>query len=541
MSNDLVPKSDGLPVHDERRAHRKRRKCDRYLLDQTERSFTVIDPTDMVPGKSLLEIASQNCTIQSSKALDPDVDITFKLKIHEKIFNVSGSIKNITSLPNGNTRYGVQFHQQIQDPKLFLQKKLFRTRRGPVEIFGFAKRFSSRLMEWKSQEYYHYHRRESDIPTNKIIDFTSNDYLSLSRNPKIRKAAQDALIDHGLGTAGPSIFAGDLALHDKLSKTIAAIKKTESCLLCPSGFTANSGIFTGLITVPGTLIFLDEKDHASIFHGALGSKGKIKIFRHNDLEHLEKLLNQYERTAVKVICVDGLYSMDGDIAPLDKIYELAQEYNASLWVDDAHSFGIFGEKGAGIEDHFGLAGKIDIVTGSLSKTLGGFGGYVCAPKAVTDFLDHLGREFVYTTTLPAAICAGLLEGIRIMQEESDGARGNLWINSRYLKESLLRNDFPVGPTESPIVPVIFGHEDVSQRYAQELYAMGIDINSVTRPAVRRDESRLRITVRSDHSLEQLDHLVQSMCAVRENININPHAKRPGSVKGSIMNCRIENS
>src|SRR6185437_2167692 len=290
-----------------------------------------------------------------------------------------------------------------------------------------------------------------------------------------------AINEHGLGTAGPSIFAGDLAYHDQLSEAIASFKGMEACLLCPSGFTANSGLFTGLIQKKGTLIFLDEKDHASIFHGAMACNGSIKVFRHNDMKDLQRKLSVYDKNVAKVIFVDGVYSMDGDLAPLNQLHRLAKEYQACLWVDDAHSFGVFGDDGSGVESHFGLRGEIDIVTGSLSKALGAFGGFVCAKKSVIEFLDHLGREFVYTTTLPSAVCAGVIEGLKIVRYESAASRKKLWDNVHFFKKHLSEAGFPLGQTESPIIPVIFGHETLTQRFARALYDEQIHVNAVTRP------------------------------------------------------------
>lgn len=515
LKNSSEPQST---VVAERRTNRRRRRCERFPIKKAGESIgRLVSVASHDTECRLVEIGAENCTLNGDFPAVPGEDVRLEIKLRESTIVLAGSIKSTSHTGEGVNRYGVRFNEEANNILELLADKKTATRRKAVDLFSLQKKFSKRLEDWKKKEYYHYHRRELDGPQQARIDFTSNDYLALANNPRIKAAATAALNEHGLGTAGPTIFAGRHSPHDQLAATLAGIKKTEACLLCPSGFTANSGVFTGLINTPGTIIFLDEKDHASIFHGAMASKGRIKMFRHNDMDHLRRLISQYERTAPKVICVDGVYSMDGDMAPLDKIYEIAQEYNASLWLDDAHSFGVFGERGAGIESHFGLLGKIDIVTGSLSKTLGGFGGYVCTTRAVVDYLDHLGREFVYTTSLPAAICGGLLEGLKIMTEESDVPREKLWRNARLLKQLLIDNEFPVAPTDSPIVPVIFGHETISQRFAHDLAAMDIDVNAVTRPAVRRNESRLRITVRSDHEEGQIRSLVDAMCEVRTEI------------------------
>lgn len=375
------------------------------------------------------------------------------------------------------------------------------------------------MQVWKSQEFYHFHRRDDEKASSKVIDFTTNDYLSLSGDARILKAAQKAIDDWGLGTAGPSIFAGNSALHDELAKAIAELKHMEACLLCPSGFTANSGVLTGIIQRPGTLVFLDEKDHASIYHGAWASKARLKMFRHNDVDDLKRKLSMYEYVAPKVVFVDGLYSMDGDLAPLPEIHRLARLHNASLWLDDAHSFGVYGEEGSGIESHFGLRGQVDIVTGSLGKTLGAFGGYVCASHSAIQYLEHLGREFVYTTTLPATICAGALEGVRIIREEADDRRACLWKNIRQLKEGLRSAGFEIGQPESPVIPVILKHETLAHRFGLELYNRGIFVNTVTRPAVKRNEARLRFSVRNDHTAAQLDCTLETMKEIASNLKL----------------------
>lgn len=508
------------PTELERRTNRSRRKAERYLLDDGTALSTTItsrNSGDGIRGK-LTDLSPQNCTFytdnQTLHAIDDDIQIEIKAKENEVC--LKGYIRTKFQVDQNVHRLGIQLLQDAPAIQQFINRKRTKTRRHPEDLYSYAKKFSQRLQIWKTQEHYHYHRSQAN--TEKIhLDFNSNDYLNLAADSRIKSAAVNALNTFGLGTAGPKIFSGEYDLHQQLAQTLAAIKKTEACLLCPSGFTANSGIFTSLITHSKTLLFLDEKDHASIFHGALGSKGQIKVFRHNDMDHLKKLLSQYEKSASKVICVDGVYSMDGDLAPLNEIHALARDYNASIWLDDAHSLGIFGENGRGIDSHFGLAGQFEIVTGSLSKTLGGFGGYVCASKAVVDYLDHLGREFVYTTTLPTAICSGLIKALDIILNECDERRNILWRNTQLMKKLLIENRFPVGPTESPIIPVIFKHESVAQQFAYELYKRGIDINSVTRPAVRRNEARLRITLRSDHTLENINETIEAMCAVRQTM------------------------
>lgn len=506
----------------DRRSHHKRRKEIRYILPEQGLPCSLCVGGNEIET-SLVELSDQGGVLESDKVLSVGAIVPLILWVGKKIVEIGAKITHIYPKGNGTRvyQYRLMFDDCLPEQFIVATKLLSKPdRRQSHDIYADARRFFQRVQVWKTDEFYHYHRDDVANEAVKRVDFTSNDYMALSRDPRILKAAAQAIKDCGLGTAGPSIFAGNRPLHEELSNAIASLKGMESCLLCPSGFTANSGLFTGLIQKPGTFIFLDEKDHASIYHGAMASGGKIKVFRHNDMKDLERKLNAYENSTSKIICVDGVYSMDGDLAPLDVIYVLAKKYNASLWVDDAHSFGVFGENGSGIESHFGLRGKIDIVTGSLSKALGCFGGFVCASQAVTKFLDHLGREFVYTTTLPATICAGALEGIRIFSTEGDVQRRKLWENVAYLREGFLERGFPIGPTTTPIIPIIFGHETVTQQFAQELYKRGVFVNSVTRPAVKRDQARIRLGIRTEHTRAQLEYALQQCQVVAHSMGLH---------------------
>jgi len=500
----------------DRRSYRSRRKAPRLIV-----RGNLFDESALLRSHAceitceIVELTNQTAKLRISS---PPIDGE-KVVLLFRMFDRDMESKSTVAAINENSHITVVFDMPLDISEFPPDALSAADRRQSLTVFDEAVKFSHRVQEWKNKEYYHYHRRDEGNQS-KVVDFTSNDYLGLSKDQRILEAAEKIIRISGLGTAGPSIFSGNRSSHDRLAESLASYKGMESCLLCPSGFTANSGVFTGLIQRLGAVVFLDEKDHASIFHGAMASSAKLKMFQHNNMEDLEKKLSQYELTAPKVICVDGVYSMDGDLAPLDRIYTLAKKYKASLWVDDAHSFGIFGKDGSGIETHFGLKGKIDIVTGSLSKALGGFGGYVCAPKAITEYLDHLGREFVYTTTLPEVICAGLSEGIRILKEDSSLSRKKLWENTKYMYECLNRFGFPIGPTESPIIPLIFGHETTTQRFAQEVYKRGVFVNSVTRPAVRRDEARVRIGVRSTHTREQIDFAINQFVAVAKELKMS---------------------
>lgn len=501
----------------ERRSGVRRRKLNRWsVLDAEDPCVAQLQGYDS-PCR-LIDFGRNNCGLLTPARLEKGQEIALILHLYGNSIELQGQVVNRGEV-DGFYRYGVEFAGELPtavQPPLPNQDG----RRRIENLYEEAERYSKRLVVWKTREFYYYHRSDRDREGKEAINFASNDYLGLSSHPRVQEVVRLALEKYGLGTTGPSVFAGDFKPHQTLATELAEFKGMEACILCPSGFTANSGIFTGLVAKGKTLIFLDEKDHASIFHGARASGGSIKTFTHNDARDLERKLSRYDRCIPKVVCVDGLYSMDGDLAPLDTIYQVAQRYGATLWVDDAHSFGVYGEDGGGIESHFGLHGKIDIVTGSLGKAIGAFGGFVCASKAVVDYLNDLGREFVFTTTLPPAVCAGALEAVRIIRQEGVRLRNQLSANAQRLRDGLHQYGFPIGMTESHIIPIIWGNETKTHRFAHAMAEQGILVNAVVRPAVRRNEARIRLGVRADQTFEHIDEAIQKMVKIRATMGLS---------------------
>lgn len=366
----------------------------------------------------------------------------------------------------------------------------------------------------KRKKYYFYMRNfESEsgpivrVNGKEMIMLGSNNYLGLSFHPKVKEAAVNAMKKYGVGSGGVRLLCGTYKLHEELEEEIAKFKKTESAIAFCTGFMTNAGAIP-VITNRDTVIINDDKNHASIIDGCRASKAKMRVYSHNKMEKLENILGLYPIDKNKLIIADSVFSMDGDVANLPDIFKLAQKYNAHIMIDDAHATGVLGKTGAGALEHFGLMGKIDIVMGTLSKALGSLGGFMATTKGMVTYLKHATREFIFSTSLPPAIAAGAKTAIQVLQNEPHLIK-HLWRNINYMKNELKRMGYDTGNSQSAIIPILLKDEVKTYKMVQLLDNGGVFVNPITFPAVRRAESRIRVSMMALHTLQNLDRALDA--------------------------------
>ena len=344
----------------------------------------------------------------------------------------------------------------------------------------------------------------------------SNNYLGLTHHPRVLEAAEAALHKYGSGCTGSRFLNGTLDLHEKLEANLAEFLGKESCLVFSTGYQANLGLVSGLVG-RGDTVFLDKLDHASIVDGAKLSQGDVVRFNHGDLAGLERKLSQ-EKTKGAMIVVDGIFSMEGDIADLPKLIPLAQKYGAALAVDDAHSIGVLGPTGAGTADHFGLTQDTDLIVGTFSKSLASIGGYVAGDEYVIHYLKHHSRPMIFTAALPASNTAGVLAALEIMRSEPE-RRESLWENARHLQVGLRGLGYDIGPTETPIVPVLVGPIEKTFVFWRKLFDAGVFTNPVVPPAVPPSQCRLRTSLMATHTADQIDFALEAFARIGRELEV----------------------
>jgi len=339
------------------------------------------------------------------------------------------------------------------------------------------------------------------IKGKQCLNLCSNNYLGLANDPRLKEAAIKAINEYGLGTASSRLVCGNTALYKALEEKIALFKGAEAALVFNSGYTANVGIIQSLVDEKD-IVFSDKFNHASIIDGILLSRAEFRRYPHKDLDALEDMLRQSRNYRRQLIITDTIFSMDGDIAPLPGIVELAKKYNAGVMIDEAHATGVFGNNGAGIAEYFNLKNEIFIQMGTLSKAVGSFGAYVCADKGTIDYLINKARSLIYTTSLPPAILAASLKAIEIIQEEPE-RRKMLFENVDFFKKGLKKSGFDTMDFQSPIIPIMIGKADLAVSFSKRLFDEGIFCQAIRPPTVPQNSSRLRITVMATHKKEQL--------------------------------------
>jgi len=386
------------------------------------------------------------------------------------------------------------------------------------DLFAKTKPCYEYIEDWKSKGTYSHRRVVLSACKNRVLAYdelsgkprvmvmmASNNYLGLSTHPKVIEAGQKALEKYGSGMSGSPLLNGTFDLLRELEQKLAKMKDCEDAMLFSTGYSANVGAISGLIR-PGDVILVDRLDHASIIDGCRLAGGNLKTFKHNNMESLEAQLKKCDEEFMgKLIVVDGIFSMDGDLADLPGIVELARKYGAKVMVDEAHATGVIGSCGKGAVEYFNLEGKVDIVMGTFSKALGATGGFVASSKEVINYLRHTSRSYLFSASPTPAVVATVLAGLKVIEEEPQ-LRKKLWDNIRYIHDNLKDmgyNVFP-SPPESAIIILTIGDEVKLRQMSKKIHEAGIYLNAVPYPAVAREKSRFRISLMASHMKDDLD-------------------------------------
>lgn len=351
-----------------------------------------------------------------------------------------------------------------------------------------------------------------------VINLSSNNYLGLATHPKLKQRALEALEKLGVGSGAVRTIAGTMSIHMRLEEKIADFKGVEASVVFQSGFTANAGTVAAIIG-PDDVIISDELNHASIIDGCRLSKAAIKRFPHKDIDGCRSVLKDLSGVkGHKLLITDGVFSMDGDIAPLPDLVKLAEEFGCIMMIDDAHASGVLGRNGRGTVDHFGLHGRVDIQVGTLSKAIGALGGYVCSTRDVIDFLYHRARPFLFSTSHPPSVAATCLAAFELLDEEPDLIK-RLWDNTRFFKAGLAKLGFNTGASETPITPVMVGDAALAHQFSHELFEAGVFAQGIGYPTVAKGKARLRTIVTATHTEEQLARALGIFEAVGKKLRI----------------------
>ncbi len=358
---------------------------------------------------------------------------------------------------------------------------------------------------------------EIQIEGKKLLNFCSNNYLGLANNPEMKKAAIEAIDKYGIGPGAVRTIAGTMTLHKELEEKLAKFKKAEAVITFQTGFVANLAVIPALVG-ENDLIFSDELNHASIIDGCRLSKAQVIRFAHADAKDLETKLKAAPKDVKKLVITDGVFSMDGDIAPLDKIYEVSSKYGAMLMVDDAHGEGVLGNSGRGIVDHFGLHGKVDIEVGTMSKAFGVMGGLAAGKKEVIEWLSQRGRPFLFSSAMTIPDVAACIAAVGLL-EKSESLVKKLWENADYLRAGLKKLGFDTGTSISPIIPIMLGENKLAQDMSRELFAEGLFAKAIVYPTVPQGKARIRVMNSAGHSKEQLDQALKIFEKVGKKMNV----------------------
>lgn len=340
-----------------------------------------------------------------------------------------------------------------------------------------------------------------DLNGRRVLQMSSNNYLGLTDHPEVKQAAIEAIEQYGAGSGSVRTIAGTLDIHDRLEQELAAFKGTEAVLTFQSGFTTNQGIL-GSILSENDVVISDELNHASIIDGIRLTKAHRKIYAHKDMDQLESALKQSFNYEQKVVVTDGVFSMDGDMAPLPDIVDLAEKYGAIVYVDDAHASGVLGTHGKGSTDHFRLHGRVHIQVGTLSKAIGVTGGYMAGAQVLKDYLIHKARPFLFSTSQSPAVSAACLAAIQVLKRSPDLIEG-LWRQANGFRSALRRLGFDTGASETPIIPLIIGDPARTMQISNRLLEEGIFAQGIVFPTVAENKGRVRLIVTANHTDEDL--------------------------------------
>src|SRR3954447_21995990 len=360
-------------------------------------------------------------------------------------------------------------------------------------------------------------KAHTTVDHRSVVNLSSNSYLGLTTHPKLRQAALKAIDDFGVGTGSVRTIAGTMEIHMELERRLAEFKKVEKVVVFQSGFAANAGTVSAILTREDVVIS-DELNHASIIDGSRLSRATIKVFPHKNVDAARKIIKDLPATQRRLLITDGVFSMDGDLGPLPALCDLAEETGCIMMVDDAHASGVFGKNGRGTIDHFGMHGRVDIQVGTLSKAIGALGGYVAGTRNLIEFLYHRARPFLFSTSHPPAVAAACIAALDVLEEEPQ-IMERLWENTRFFKEGLVRLGFDTGISESPITPVIAGDSAKANALSDGLFGAGVFAQAIGFPTVARDRARVRTIVTATHSREDLQYALDAFARVGKEIGL----------------------
>jgi glycine C-acetyltransferase len=393
-------------------------------------------------------------------------------------------------MPKAQLKYLSDELQKLREQKLYQKLRILETEQRPMA------RFDGR----------------------EVINLSSNNYLGLTTHPKLKQKALEAIEKYGVGSGAVRTIAGTMTLHMALEEKIAQFKHAEASVVFQSGFTANAGTVQAILGKEDVIIS-DELNHASIIDGCRLSRAQIKVFPHKDVEACEKVLKEIQgRPGRKLLITDGVFSMEGDIAPLPQLVELAEKYGCIMMIDDAHASGVLGRNGRGTVDHYSLHGRVDIQVGTLSKAIGALGGYVCSTRDTVEFLYHRARPFLFSTSHPPSVAATCIAAFEVLEEEPERIE-KLWTNTRFFKEGLEKLGFNTGMSETPITPVMVGDAALAHEFSRQLFAAGVFAQSVGFPTVPVGKARIRTIVTATHTEAELSRALEILEAVGEKLRI----------------------
>jgi glycine C-acetyltransferase len=353
-----------------------------------------------------------------------------------------------------------------------------------------------------------------------VINLSSNNYLGLTTHPKLRRAAIDATRKFGVGSGAVRTIAGTMKMHMDLEAQIASFKKVEACVVFQSGFTANAGTVSAILGKED-LVISDELNHASIIDGCRLSRATIKVFKHKDAPDCERVLQETKDwNGKKLLITDGVFSMDGDIANLPALCDLAEKYNCIMMVDDAHSSGVLGNRGRGTIDHHNCHGRVDIQVGTLSKAIGSVGGYVCGSRDLIDFLHQRARPFLFSTSHPPSVTATCQAAFALLDSEAgDKLIKKLWANTKFFKRKLKKLGFDTGKSETPITPIMVGEAAKAFQFSRDLFAEGVFAGAIGFPTVPEGKARLRTIVTATHKRADLERAAETIGRVGKKLGV----------------------
>ena len=355
------------------------------------------------------------------------------------------------------------------------------------------------------------------VDGKRVLNLCTNNYLGFANHPQLKDAAKAAIDRYGVGPAAVRSIAGTQTLHRELERKLAAFKGVEDVISVQSGLLANQAVIP-TITTADDVIFSDELNHASIIDGTRLSKAKVVRYKHNDVADLEAKLKSEPVTRNRLIITDGVFSMDGDVAPMKEIVEVAEKYDAMTMADDAHGEGVLGRAGRGVADHFGLHGRVDIEIGTLSKAFGVVGGYIAGKKAIVDYLRQRARPFLFSSAVTPADIAACIAAVDILAESGELVE-KLWANTKYFKDKMKAFGFDLGQSVTPITPVMIGDTHKARALSQKLFEHSVFTMAIGFPTVPKGKERLRVMISATHSTEDLDFAVQAFEKVGKEVGV----------------------